>query len=259
MPSSEAAMKTKISNAYAVVFIDKNSHIIDVSNDAVHFAQFQNKKDVMGQSLAEMLLTDQETIEKIRQELAKQRFIVDIPFQLKDAEKKIIEVLLSGVATYSRDAFSGANLLLRTHVKGAIPFSGMEEYYKTIALFILQKASITLPDFSVALLQYFSQKAEFLLSLIEEYNGKIVLDAVETRLNKVANDKNWAIKFANKEALLETPAKIEGILGFFPLLDAVQNEAVRLNSEAIVLNEVQVFDKNINSVTLSVLDSFDLL
>ncbi len=250
----------KFTNTNIVFFISKDNLVIDVSNNFLDLMQSHNKEEYLSQPFGEILGLESARLETIVSKISEQGYVTDVPFQFKNAQGDIFAGWLSGLAMKTPgSSYNGASMVIRTHIKGAIPNKDLSEYHQSIALNIFNKASVQLPDFAVALHQYFSSKLQMLLKLIDEYNGDIVLTSVSSQLNNLASENSQNIKISNLDIWVDEESQVENIIADFPpILAAAEKEAARLTSKSIVEERIKVFDAQTDAFTLAIVDDYDL-
>lgn len=247
-------------NTDTVYIINKDNLVIDLSDNFLTLMETDDKKQYINRPIGEVLGQTPEVTDSILQKIANQGFAKNVPLTLKSTHNKILPGFLSAlVIKTSTSDYGGASIVIRTHLKGAIPNKGLSEYHQSLALNVFRKVSVPVKDFSQALHGYLVSKLEILLKLISEYSGEIVAESVSAHLNTLIPKNSEQIKISLQEIWLDEKLSVENMLAdFSPILSAAQKEATRLLSQNIVEEKLNSFNAQMDPFTLALIDDYEL-
>jgi len=242
-----------------LIFIDSKNKIISASDNFMFLTETQNKAQYEKKLFHEIVGIDEAKIEGLTCTLREKGSISNYPLKISKAGSK--DVLFTAIALFNpQNQYDGAGIVLQSELLSKeTKESVLNEEQKALVESFLKKAGVSANQEEQALKAYFLEQIRLIYSLVYEFNGQYVANALLDFLEQKANEKGWKIHVDGHE--ISIPGQYEGQVlsaSLSQLLKAGRSYGANAVSLSLIDEEMKRIDRELNPDVMRVIDRYSL-
>ncbi len=244
---------------FILVSTDGANKIISFSDNFQVLLENYHAPEIKGASLYALLGLDGTSLKTFEAQLVQRGFVDALEFQVKNAEGKSTDVLLSALAVHGpQGSFEGVNMVISTLLPLGVEDRLSVESQGMVKSILSQTGDLQRQT-RAALSAYFNAQMRMMDNLVHQYGGKTIAQSMRMLINETASKGGWQIHKEGADFIIDDHPDISALAGTMSaLLAAVRAYAVDMVGVQLVNVEVESVNAQLRADVMNTVEKYGL-